>query len=144
MAGKIASWKVAAALMILERDEWHYTSLTNRIIESKLTGLGKSGETPWQTLRVDMMEQHPDLFCHGSGRGWYRLCDMASARKKIDVGAALRSLIEQHLAEYTKVIRDLIFSPSIGRDRRLSRKKELEIFFLRASVDRPSLLPLAS
>ena len=72
-----SSWAVAAAILVEEDRQLHYTTLTKRILATGVTALGQDGETPDQTLGVVLRtkETNGRRVFQGMGGGYYCLVD---------------------------------------------------------------------
>ncbi len=100
-----SSWSIAAAIFILNDGAWHYKDLTEHVLNTKLSSLGeKGGKTPWSTLRVDMIEKNPHLFCNSWKRGHYELKDHDTALKDCKVKSALFHMIDFYLKEQENIL----------------------------------------
>lgn len=87
----IPSWAVAAAILILNNGPMHYRWLTQRVVETQLSGLGAHGGTPSQTLRGNIDRHHSEIF-ERTGRGLYGIRDAVIARYIPQVQLALLML----------------------------------------------------
>lgn len=69
------AWKVAAAILSLEKSPLHYIPLAQKVQESGYSGLGKKGKTPERTLNKFLNEK--PLFFSSVGQGLFILNEFA-------------------------------------------------------------------
>ena len=89
-----SAWAVAAAVLILEEEAMHYTTIADRVIQSDLSGLSDDGgSTPSQTIGA-AIRSHSDIFQPdwGAGAGYYYVLDEEEALQNVKVKAAFESL----------------------------------------------------
>ena len=96
MRKKLDSWAVAAAILLGEYEELHYTIIASDIQESGLTTLGEKGSTPGDTVRSQMTTRKVDgqpVF-ESPGEGDFHLTDPEWARRLPKVRRALKAYRE--------------------------------------------------
>jgi hypothetical protein len=103
-----AAWAVAAAILILDDTSYSAKVLTQKVMESGLSGLGRlGGETPVRTLVAQMSKAHhgQDLFEPDYMRkGVYGIADVDAASKLPEVIAAIADLRRQRLESGSPIL----------------------------------------
>jgi benzoyl-CoA reductase/2-hydroxyglutaryl-CoA dehydratase subunit BcrC/BadD/HgdB len=89
------AWAVAAALLLKLDSSLHYSELTDRVISTRLSGLGyKGGQTPKATLRAIMADKviGTEKVFRRVRRGEYAVNNPAKVKETPEVKAALAEL----------------------------------------------------
>lgn len=132
----IPSWAIAAAILLRDGEAKYYKSLTAEVINTGLSDLGSRGETPWQTLRVDITKNHGDIFKSLGGRsGLYNISDVRKALGRYDVRRALTYLFDTAVEQYQHSVRNILHS-SIDLSKRDAAKVKHDLSHLEDSMRR--------
>jgi hypothetical protein len=132
----IPSWAVAAAILLRDGEAKSYKSLTSEVINTGLSDLGSRGETPWQTLRVDITKNHGDIFEGLGGRsGLYQVSDVRKALGRYDVRRALAYLFDTAIEQYQHSVRSILYN-SIDLSKRDAAKVKQDISRLESAMHR--------
>jgi hypothetical protein len=95
MSASMDAWAVAAALLIKSGRPLCYTDLTERVLNTRLSGLGyKGGKTPPKTLRTILGKQTirgRTVFAR-VGRGIYTVSDPIGIQSVAPVRDAIQAL----------------------------------------------------
>ena len=80
----ISSWAVAAAILLIDGESFHYTTLSKAVIKTGLSKLGEKGESAPQTMKTILLTHKIDggenLFWK-MGDGDYDLADREAAKR---------------------------------------------------------------
>ena len=126
---RFAAWVVAAAILLKSHGDIHYIRLAERVVETRLTGLGNTGADPPKTLRAEM-GKHSEVFMHGNGRdGYYDLLDPAKAESDPKIARALKAIEGPHssgdpVKEIERLNRELL---SVGAQKDALERRLTEI-----------------
>lgn len=120
---KYPAWAIAAAIIVFENKDMDYNEITSKVLSSGLTKLADTGNTPEKTLRVEMIDRHPEFFRRSEKKaGYYNVkYDNLGLLKNLDVTSSIDAITEKNLAEYNKLIREIITHQNI-RDKNIKDK----------------------
>lgn len=132
------AWAVAAAVMIIEDASWPIDSLTEKVRDTGISGLGsQGGKTHRNTLEKVLGHDYPHLF-NRSSRGHYEIPDskipvlLAQPEVAYALGRLLRPLFEEYRLLHWKFLRSRSGdTDDVDETASLKRIEELETIFKR-------------
>ena len=134
----LPAWAVAAAVMIIEDASWPIEALTQKVLDTGISGLGsQGGKSPRNTLESRLGVDYKHLF-ERSSKGHFEISEskianlLASPKVSYALGHLMRPLFEEYRLLHWKLLRfQCEDADDVDETACLQRLDELETIFKR-------------